>query len=125
MYENILKYSEIFLTSLQRPSCVELCVIVHGTSILRGIMCYCAWHVHLAWNYVLLCVARPSCVELYVIVRGTSILRGIMCYCALRVHLAWNFVLCAAPPSCVEFYVMDSMLPVRERFGQSLVLREA
>ena len=48
------------------PSCVGFYVIVRCTSILRGVLCYCALHIHHAWNFMLLCAAHPSCVEFYV-----------------------------------------------------------
>ena len=34
------------------PSCVRFYVIVRCTSILRGILCHCTLHIHLAWNFI-------------------------------------------------------------------------
>ena len=112
-----LAWSSVSLCAAN-PSCMEFCVIERCSSILRGVLCYWALLFHLAWSSVLLSAALPSYVEFCIIERCSSILRGVLYYS--------NFVsLCATHPSCVEFYVMDSMLPVCRRFGQSLVLREA
>ena len=88
----------VLLLCAAHPSCVGFCVIVHCSSILRGVLCHCALLIHLAWGSVLLSAAHPSCVGFCVIVRCTGDLAKV-----------WY-------ERCVK---------MRGRFSQSLVLREA